>query len=96
MHDAAWAKANIAAQAIKKGANDPASVAFNESGYTEAGAVFIEFRAKNSFGGLIKQVAVVTPDGKLIVGSSSDSAVAAAWNRHIANRTLYSLPTPSA
>lgn len=92
--DAAWSTAQSAAFSIKKSAHDPESVVFNEAAYTDAGTVVLEFRAKNAFGALIKQVAIVTKDGKMVVGAPTQDTVASAWNRLVAGITMYKLPTP--
>lgn len=93
-NDAAWELAQSAALSIKRSAHDPSSVAFSEASYTDAGTVALEFRARNGFGALVRQVAVVTKDGKMTAGSLSQDRVVQAWNKHIAGKPLHSLPTP--
>jgi hypothetical protein len=90
--EAAWRSAQALAASIRKGANDPSSIQIEEAVYTDAGAVAIEFRGKNTFGALIKNRAVMTPDGKIAAGS--DEKIATVWNRHIAGKTTYHLPKP--
>ena len=71
---------------MKTSAKDPASVEFIEALVTGAGAVGLKFRAKNSFGALVINHAVMTRDGKHATGTEAD--VAALWNKHIANRPV--------
>ena len=87
-----WVKAQRLAAAVRKAANDPGSIKIEEAFYTDAGAIALEYRGKNSFGAMILNRAVMTPDGKVAAGS--DSTIATLWNRHIANKTTYSLPKP--
>lgn len=84
--EAAFQRALIVARAVKTSAKDPASVEFIEALVTGAGAVGLKFRAKNSFGALVINHAVMTRDGKHATGTEAD--VAALWNKHIANRPV--------
>jgi len=79
-------RAALLAQAIKKGANDPASVDLAKVVVTQEGAVAIKFRAKNAFSALVINYAVMAPDGKVVSGS--EEQVATLWNKHIANKQL--------
>lgn len=92
--EAAWRTAQAAAAAIRSSAHDPSSVAFTSARYTDAGVIVFEFRAKNAFGALIKQVAILPKDGKPVIGAPSQDPVASAWNKHVANRELWPLPIP--
>lgn len=68
-------------QAIKVAARDPQSVEFSSiSGTRDASVVCVEYRARNGFGGLNKEI-VVSVKGKL-------SQRPADWNRHCANKPL--------
>lgn len=92
--EVAFQRAQQAAIAIRKSANDPASIQWDDVGYTEAGAVLIEYRGRNAFNALVKNLAVVTPDGNLAAGSERDDAVVKLYNKHIAKQQLYRLPKP--
>lgn len=92
VEDEAWARAQALADVVRKSANDPHSIEFSDAGYTDAGAVFLEFRGKNAFNATILNYAVATKDGKVAVGSKDK--IATLWNANIANRTLYGLPKP--
>lgn len=80
--EAAFQKAVVVAKAVKAGAKDPSSLEFIDAFVTDSGAVALQFRAKNSFGALVINYAVVAPDGKALSGSQQD--VASLWNKHIA------------
>lgn len=90
--EAAWRMAQGMAALIRKSANDPGSIEFSEAGYTDEGAVLLEFRGKNRFNATIINYAVATKDGKVATGSMDK--IAATWNKHIAGKTLYPLPRP--
>lgn len=82
--EAAFQRALLVARAVKASAKDPSSVDIIEALVTDAGAVGLKFRAKNSFGALVINLAVVTRDGKQASGTEAN--VAALWNKHIANK----------
>lgn len=92
--EAAFQVAQRAAHTIRQSANDPKSIEWTELSYADNGAILIEFRGRNAFNAMIKQMAVVTPDGKLAAGSERDSLVIKTYNQHIAGKTLYHLPKP--
>lgn len=77
---------------VRARAKDPSSVEFVDAGYTDAGAVALTFRARNSFNALTTGRAVLAPDGVIAAGSDADVAVA--WNRHVAGKALRPLPRP--
>ncbi len=68
---------------VKKNLNDPSSLDISGATATDT-AVAITYRAKNAFGALIVNRAVLTSDGAVAIGS--DKAVSALWNKHIANK----------
>lgn len=94
LDEAAFARVGGLLLTIKQAANDPGSIKVSAASYTDAGAVALEFRGKNAFGALIKQVAVMAPDGKVAVGPPGGDKIAPLWNRHIAGKTLHPLATP--
>lgn len=83
---AATARAAVLANTIKKEAKDPASMDVAEALVTPEGAAAIKFRAKNSFGALVINYAVMAPNGKMLAGTQQD--VADLWNKHIAHQRL--------
>lgn len=90
--DQMFLKAQLAAQAVRKSANDPASIQFAEAGYTDEGTVYLIYRGKNAFNATILNRAILTADGK--AASGSDAQTAALWNRYIAGKPVHPLPKP--
>jgi len=77
-------RALVLVLAVKESMNDPSSLEIIDASVTDAGAVAIEFRGKNAFGALIRNFAVLTPDGKAANGSKEK--VAPLWNKHISGK----------
>jgi hypothetical protein len=90
--EAAFQRALTVARAVKLSANDPASVEFIDAVVTEAGTVALTFRAKNAFGALVVNRAVVTSDGKQATGT--EDTVASLWNRYVAGKTVHNVTSP--
>lgn len=87
--EARFQRAIQLAQAVKASMNDPSSFEIVDASATDAGAIALEFRGKNAFGALIRNYAVLAPDGKVANGSKQD--VATLWNKHIAGKPLTDL-----
>lgn len=65
-------------KAVKMAAKDPASFSLDAAALTDAGAVCIQYRAKNSFNATVPGIYVATPQG------SGDTD--ALWNKHCAKK----------
>lgn len=83
-HEAKFQKVLAVALAVKKSANDPKSIDFEEALMTDAGAIALKYRGRNAFGALILNYAVVAPNGRSVSGTEAD--VARLWNKHIADK----------
>lgn len=92
--EAAFRRALITAKAIRESANDPDSISFHRVSYSEQGAVLLEYRGKNAFGGLIRQTAILAPDNKLSMGAEDSRDVVTAWNKYVAGKQMWELPKP--
>ena len=89
--EVAFQKALILARAVKHDAKDPQSVDFSKAFVTEDGTVALTFRAKNSFGALVINYAVLTKDGKAGVGP--EEKIAPLWNKYATNKRGYDVTT---
>lgn len=82
--EAKFQRAILLAKAVKASMNDPSSLEIIDATATDAGAIGLKFRGKNSFGALVINYAVLAPDGK--VANGSQEKVAPLWNKHIAGK----------
>ena len=89
---AAFEKALAVAQAVKRSATDPETVEFIEALVTDDGTTALKFRAKDSFGALVVDYAILTKDGKTTSGP--EETTAPFWNQYVAKRHARDVTKP--